>query len=222
MRPIKNKKRIDPRYFMDEKVDKEKADIDDDGELAPWEKARAKAAFGEESDDDNEEDTVEEGSEPALDNEDQMMAAMGEELFGESEIEEGFGEPLNKPLRKQDLNKDLRKQDLNKDLKPGSGAGGDGKSRPGHEASRERRRPYYEGEGKEEKCPKCGKVHEGHCGMHEEKEKTYPAAGKMKKLVRQAKLKSRYEPKDDEQLKKDYDKHGRGTLRDPKHSDAHK
>ncbi len=55
-----------------------------------------------------------------------------------------------------------------------------------------------------------------------EEEKTYPATGKMKKLVRQAKLKSRYEPKDDEQLKKDYDKHVRNTRRDPKHADAHK
>jgi len=53
-------------------------------------------------------------------------------------------------------------------------------------------------------------------------EKTYPNNSTMKKLVRQAKLNSRYEPSDESQLKKDYDKHVRGTLRDPKHSKAHK
>jgi hypothetical protein len=53
-------------------------------------------------------------------------------------------------------------------------------------------------------------------------EKTYPNNSTMKKLVRQAKLDSRYEPNSDAQLKKDYDKHVRDTLRDPKHSQAHK
>ena len=50
----------------------------------------------------------------------------------------------------------------------------------------------------------------------------YPAPSKMKKLVAQAKLDARYQPSDMEQLKKDYDKHVRNTLRDPKHSEAHK
>lgn len=50
----------------------------------------------------------------------------------------------------------------------------------------------------------------------------YPAPHKMKKLVAQAKLNTRYQPDDMVQLKKDYDKHVRGTLRDPKHSQAHK
>ena len=53
-------------------------------------------------------------------------------------------------------------------------------------------------------------------------EKDYPAPHKMKKLVRQASMNSRYEPSNDAQLKKDYDKHVRNTLRDPKHSQAHK
>jgi len=50
----------------------------------------------------------------------------------------------------------------------------------------------------------------------------YPAASKMKKLIKQAKLDARYQPSDMGQLKKDYDKHVRNTLRDPKHADAHK
>ena len=50
----------------------------------------------------------------------------------------------------------------------------------------------------------------------------YPAPSKMKKLVAQAKLNARYRPSDMDQLKKDYDKHVRSTLRDPKHADAHK
>lgn len=50
----------------------------------------------------------------------------------------------------------------------------------------------------------------------------YPPPHKMKKLVQQAKLDSRYKPGDEKQLKKDYDKHVRNTLRDPKHSQAHK
>ena len=53
-------------------------------------------------------------------------------------------------------------------------------------------------------------------------EKTYPAPSKMKKLVKQATLNGRYKPTSEEQLKKDYDKHVRSTLRDPKHSEAHK
>lgn len=56
----------------------------------------------------------------------------------------------------------------------------------------------------------------------EEGEKEYPAPYKMKKLVRQAKLNSRYEPSDEGQLKRDYDEHVRNTLRDPIHSQAHK
>ena len=50
----------------------------------------------------------------------------------------------------------------------------------------------------------------------------YPAPSRMKKLVAQAKLDARYQQDDIKQLKKDYDKHVRGTLRDPKHADAHK
>tara|TARA_R110000765_G_scaffold37577_1_gene83119 strand:+ start:2253 stop:3230 length:978 start_codon:yes stop_codon:yes gene_type:complete len=59
-------------------------------------------------------------------------------------------------------------------------------------------------------------------------EKTYPSPSKMKKLVAQA-LRSKkdvgrnpaYDP-NETQLRKDYDKHVRNTLRDPKHSQAHK
>jgi hypothetical protein len=60
--------------------------------------------------------------------------------------------------------------------------------------------------------------------MKEESEEGegYPPPHKMKKLVRQAKLNNRYEPSDKGQLKRDYDKHVRNTLRDPKHSQAHK
>lgn len=43
----------------------------------------------------------------------------------------------------------------------------------------------------------------------------YPNNSTMKRLVRQAKLDSRYEPTDEAQLKQDYDKHVRNTLRDP-------
>lgn len=50
----------------------------------------------------------------------------------------------------------------------------------------------------------------------------YPAPSRMKKLVAQAKLNARYQPNDMDQLKKDYDKYVRNTLRDPKHADAHK
>jgi len=50
----------------------------------------------------------------------------------------------------------------------------------------------------------------------------YPAPHKMRKLVGQAKMDGRYKEDDPEKLKKDYDKHVRGTLRDPKHSEAHK
>mgnify|MGYP003110397392 FL=1 len=50
----------------------------------------------------------------------------------------------------------------------------------------------------------------------------YPAPHKMKKLVGQAKMDGRYKEDDPEKLKKAYDKHVRGTLRDPKHSEAHK
>jgi len=56
----------------------------------------------------------------------------------------------------------------------------------------------------------------------EEEGDNYPAPSKMKKLVAQAKLNARYRPSDMDQLKKDYDKHVRSTLRDPKHADAHK
>ena len=44
----------------------------------------------------------------------------------------------------------------------------------------------------------------------------------MRRLVKQAKMDGRYNEEDAEKLKKDYDKHVRGTLRDPKHSQAHK
>ena len=44
----------------------------------------------------------------------------------------------------------------------------------------------------------------------------------MRKLVKQAKMDGRYKEEDVEKLKKAYDKHVRGTLRDPKHSQAHK
>lgn len=50
----------------------------------------------------------------------------------------------------------------------------------------------------------------------------YPAPSKMKKLVAQAKLNARYQPSDEDQLKRDYDEHVRNTLRDPIHSQAHK
>jgi hypothetical protein len=53
-------------------------------------------------------------------------------------------------------------------------------------------------------------------------EDDYPAPSRMKKLVAQAKLDARYQPSDMDQLKRDYDKHVRSTLRDPKHADAHK
>jgi hypothetical protein len=56
----------------------------------------------------------------------------------------------------------------------------------------------------------------------EEEGDDYPAPSRMKKLVAQAKLDARYQPSDMDQLKKDYDKHVRSTLRDPKHADAHK
>jgi len=60
--------------------------------------------------------------------------------------------------------------------------------------------------------------------MKEESEgvENYPPPYKMKKLVQQAKLDSRYKPSDEKQLKKDYDKYVKNTLRDPKHSQAHK
>lgn len=69
--------------------------------------------------------------------------------------------------------------------------------------------------------PKYDDSHLRDLGYLEEGE-DYPAPSKMKKLVKQAKLDARYQPSDMEQLKKDYDKHVRNTLRDPKHADAHK
>ena len=60
--------------------------------------------------------------------------------FNESDLEESWGEPLNKPLRKPDLNKPLR----NPDLKTKSGAGGSGKDRPQHQATHTTRRRGYE------------------------------------------------------------------------------
>jgi len=56
----------------------------------------------------------------------------------------------------------------------------------------------------------------------EEEGDDYPAPSRMKKLVAQAKLDARDQPSDMDQLKRDYDKHVRSTLRDPKHADAHK
>lgn len=53
----------------------------------------------------------------------------------EGELEESWGEPLNKDLREPDLNKDLRKPDLNKDLKTKSGAGGSGRGGATHQAT---------------------------------------------------------------------------------------
>jgi hypothetical protein len=55
-----------------------------------------------------------------------------------------------------------------------------------------------------------------------QEEKSYPNNSTMRKLVKQAKMDGRYKEEDVEKLKKDYDKHVRGTLRDPKHSQAHK
>jgi len=59
----------------------------------------------------------------------------------------------------------------------------------------------------------------------EEGEKDYPNNSTMKKLVGQAKRSKKdvgrnpnYDPKDDAQLKKDYDKHVRDTRRDPKYN----
>tara|TARA_R110002096_G_scaffold42797_3_gene115188 strand:+ start:722 stop:1204 length:483 start_codon:yes stop_codon:yes gene_type:complete len=76
--------------------------------------------------------------------------------------------------------------------------------------------------------PKYDDSHLRALGYLEEGEDSYPAPSKMKKLVAQA-LRSKkdagrnpaYDP-DETQLKKDYDKHVRNTLRDPKHSQAHK
>jgi hypothetical protein len=56
----------------------------------------------------------------------------------------------------------------------------------------------------------------------EKEEKSYPNNSTMRKLVKQAKMDGRYKEENVEKLKKDYDKHVRGTLRDPKHSQAHK
>jgi len=69
--------------------------------------------------------------------------------------------------------------------------------------------------------PKYDDSHLRDLGYLEEGE-DYPAPSKMKKLVKQAKLDARYQPSDMDQLKRDYDKHVRNTLRDPKHADAHK
>ena len=55
-----------------------------------------------------------------------------------------------------------------------------------------------------------------------QEEKSYPNPSTMRKLVKQAKMDGRYKEEDVEKLKKAYDKHVRGTLRDPKHSQAHK
>ena len=52
---------------------------------------------------------------------------LAKEHLEEGELEESWGAPLDKPLRKPDLNKPLRKPDLNKDLKTKSGAGGSGR-----------------------------------------------------------------------------------------------
>ena len=70
--------------------------------------------------------------------------------------------------------------------------------------------------------PKYDDSHLRALGYLEEGEDSYPAPSKMKKLVKQATLNGRYKPTSEEQLKKDYDKHVRSTLRDPKHSEAHK
>jgi hypothetical protein len=55
-----------------------------------------------------------------------------------------------------------------------------------------------------------------------QEEKSYPNPSTMRKLVKQAKMDGRYKEEDVEKLKKAYDKHVRGTLRDPKHSQAHR
>jgi hypothetical protein len=75
--------------------------------------------------------------------------------------------------------------------------------------------------------PKYDDSHLRDLGYLEEGDE-YPSPSKMKKLVAQA-LRSKkdvgrnpvYDP-DKSQLRKDYDKHVRNTLRDPKHSQAHK
>jgi|TARA_R110000851_G_scaffold165561_2_gene310513 hypothetical protein len=85
---------------------------------------------------------------------------------------------------------------------------------PGKTASQVRRRDLPPEEPKPQ--------HADDLHLHLEEEKDYPVPSKMKKLVKQAKLDGRYEPSDINQLKKDYDKHVRNTLRDPKHSEAHK
>ena len=69
--------------------------------------------------------------------------------------------------------------------------------------------------------PKYDDSHLRDLGFLEEGD-DYPAPHKMKKLVGQAKMDGRYKEDDPEKLKKAYDKHVRGTLRDPKHSEAHK
>jgi len=92
---------------------------------------------------------------------------------------------------------------------------------PGKTASQRRRTDLPPEE------PKYDDSHLRDLGYLEEGE-DYPAPHKMKKLVAQA-LRAKkdtgrnpvYDP-DESQLKKDYDKHVRNTLRDPKHADAHK
>lgn len=86
---------------------------------------------------------------------------------------------------------------------------------PGKTASQVKRRDLPPEE------PKYDDSHLRDLGFLEEGD-DYPAPSKMKKLVAQAKLDARYRPSNMDQLKKDYDKHVRSTLRDPKHADAHK
>jgi hypothetical protein len=84
---------------------------------------------------------------------------------------------------------------------------------PGKTASQVKRRDLPPEE------PKAQYADDLHLYLEED---DYPAPSKMKKLVAQAKLDARYRPSNMDQLKKDYDKHVRSTLRDPKHADAHK
>lgn len=71
---------------------------------------------------------------------------------------------------------------------------------------------------KPKKSKKRSKIKEAESDNH----KKYPNNSTMRKLVGQAKMDGRYKEDDPEKLKKAYDKHVRGTLRDPKHSQAHK